>query len=371
MSGALVHEWIAQSGGSEKVLDSFAESYPDADIFCLWNDAPSRYESRLVVETWLAKTPLRRSKALALPLMPLVWRGLRPRRDYDWMLISSHVFAHHARFSGREIPKLAYVHTPARYIWEPELDERGQSLPVRAVAPGLQSLDRRRAGELHAIAANSEFVRARVERCWARESTVIHPPVDVEAIGSVHAWRDHLSDPGEADTLATLGEGYVLGASRFVPYKRLDTVIEVAGALGVPAVIAGRGPDEARLRSIAREAAVPVTFVISPSDQLLYAMYQAAGVFVFPAIEDFGIMPVEAMAAGCPVVTLGIGGANESVTPGVSGFIADDSIGSLVDAAKDAMLLPHAPISSTVSHFSGERFHKEINGWLASSLQSG
>lgn len=99
MAGVLVHEWIERSGGAEKVLDEFVNCYPDADLYCLWNDAPERYSTTDVNESALAATPLRRSKALALPAMPFTWRGLA-NRDYDFALISSHLFAHHATFRG-------------------------------------------------------------------------------------------------------------------------------------------------------------------------------------------------------------------------------------------------------------------------------
>src|SRR5690606_23178144 len=133
-----------------------------------------------VHETWLAHTPLRGHKALALPLMPAVWRSL-PRRDTDWVLTSSHLFAHHARFRGaaREAPRLVYAHTPARYIWAPDLDVRGDSIPARLVSRALMPLDRRRAQEPVAIAANSEFIAKRIALAWEREAEVIYPNVDV------------------------------------------------------------------------------------------------------------------------------------------------------------------------------------------------
>lgn len=314
MVGALVHEWIEPSGGAEKVLDAMVEAFPGSDIFALWNDAPERYPVNSVYESWLAATPLRRHKALALPFLPQTWRRLEAHQSYEWLLVSSHLFAHHARFRGEavDVPKYVYAHTPARYIWTPELDERGAPLAVRSVAAMLKPLDRKRAQEPVAIAANSEFVRRRIQRAWDRDATVIYPPVDVERIQAVEDWRDELSGE-ELSVLESLPGEFILGASRFIPYKRLDLVIEVGQEAGLPVVIAGRGPEEARLRALAESVDVPVYFVISPSDELLYALYQAAVVYVFPAIEDFGIMPVEAMAAGVPVLVGPEGGAVESV----------------------------------------------------------
>ncbi|GAA4415501.1 glycosyltransferase family 4 protein [Georgenia halophila] len=372
MAGAIVHEWIAASGGSEKVLDAMAQAFPDSDIFTLWSDAPDGFPTHHVYESWLSRTTLRYHKALALPFLPVTWRRLTPRRTYDWVLVSSHLFAHHARFVGAAgaLPKFVYVHTPARYIWTPELDSRGSG-PLASVASSyFRRLDRKRAREPHRIAANSEYVRQRILNTWQRDATVIHPPVDVDRIREISDWCHKLS-PMESDVMASVGTGYLLGASRFVRYKRLDLVIRTGQELDIPVVIAGRGPEEARLREIAGTGSVPVTFVNAPSDALLYALYQSAGAFVFPPVEDFGIMPVEAMASGCPVVSLGEGGAKESVRDGVSGVIArDDTVESIAEAAEEALRLRRSSIPETVARFSYARFGQELNEWLSEGTAS-
>lgn len=320
MSGIIVHEWISQTGGSEKVLNAMVDAFPDAEIRCLWNDVhDSRYLGRTVRESWLARTPLRRSKALALPFMPGAWRNCEPG-DYDWALVSSHLFAHHVTFADQpdDFRKYVYVHTPARYIWSPELDTRGNGLLPRLMSPALRALDRRRAQEALSLAANSEYVRRRIQRAWDRDSEVIYPPVDVARMQSVKRWADELSEVERA-VLEQLPNFFVLGASRFIAYKRLDLVIKIAEASDLPVVLAGSGPEERPLREQAAQATVPVHFVSDPSDTLLYALYEAASVYVFPAIEDFGIMPVEAMALGTPVVVRAIGGGSETVVDGVTG----------------------------------------------------
>lgn len=319
MAGILIHEWLARHGGSENVFEALSGIFPDAERFCLWNDSDGRFEG--VHETVLARTPLRRSKAAALPFMPTVWRHL-PRRDADWVLCSSHLFAHHARFRGpaRDAPKLVYAHTPARYIWTPELDGRGEGALARAVAAGLRPLDRRRAAEPVSIAANSAFVARRIADAWEREATVIHPPIDVTAFAAA---AGELT-PGERATLDALPSEFLLGVSRFVPYKRLDRVIAAGAAAEIPVVLAGSGPDEARLRSIAAEQHEHVVFVHDPSFAVLRELYRRALMLVFPAIEDFGIMPVEAMATGTPVVASAIGGTAETVVDGVTGALVHD-----------------------------------------------
>ncbi|MDQ1075608.1 MULTISPECIES: glycosyltransferase [Microbacterium] len=363
--GLLVHEWIAPAGGSENVLEAMARAFPAADVQCLWTDAPDRLADRRVAETWLARTPLRRSKALAAPFCLPTWRTLRPR-DIDWMLVSSHLFAHHARQRGAgDVAKYVYVHTPARYVWTPEFDPRGQGPAVRAVAPLFQAVDRRRAREPLAIAANSAFVRDRVAACWGRESVVIHPPVDVATIADVPRWEPDLT-AAERRQLASLPRPFILGASRFTSYKRLDLVIDTADRLGIAAVLAGRGPDENSLRQRAARSRVPVTLVISPSDALLRALYRDASTLVFPAIEDFGIIPVEAQALGTPVVTGPLGGQVETYTDGVSGVTAASvDPADLADAARRALALPAFDGPATTARFSSDVFEERIRDFVS------
>ncbi|MFW7414193.1 glycosyltransferase [Demequina sp. SO4-18] len=362
MNGVLVHEWIAQSGGSENVLEAMSTIYPDADIVCLWNDSRDRFPPHRLHETWLARTPLRRSKAAALPLMPATWRRLRPA-EHEWALISSHLFAHHAYSAEPELERFVYVHTPARYIWSPELDARGAGLPARVASAPFKRIDRRRAHDGARFAANSEFVRKRIAQSWGVDARVIHPPVEVEVIQS-RDWAETL-DTQERVVLDSLPESFVLGASRFIPYKRLDLVIRTGEVAGLPVVLAGKGPEYDRLRRRALAAAVDVRFVIAPSDALLRALYARARLFVFPAIEDFGIMPVEAMAAGTPVVAQRIGGAAESVVPGVSGalttFASDAEIAQAVSAA---MAVERSAARAHALRFSRARFDADIRQWV-------
>jgi glycosyltransferase involved in cell wall biosynthesis len=366
VTGVLVHEWIAQDGGSENVLQAMGDVFPEAPVVCLWNDSVGRFDETRVQESWMARTPLRRSKALSLPLMPLSWRLLRDR-GYDWALISSHAFAHHARFRGAPdgFRRLVYVHTPARYVWTPGLDARGDRLSARLASRVLQPLDRRRAREGAEFAANSRYVRDRIRGAWGVEAQVIYPPVEVERIQAVEVWASELN-AAETAILEALPDGFVLGASRFIPYKRLNEVIAVGEATGRPVVLAGRGPSRAALMERAGQATVPVHFVDSPSNALLYALYQRTAVYVFPAVEDFGIMPVEAMAAGAPVLARAEGGAAESTVTGSTGaLISFSSAAEMREGVEVALATDRESRLRRATKFGAVRFRKEIADWVA------
>ncbi|MEP6560874.1 MAG: glycosyltransferase [Nakamurella sp.] len=369
--GVIVHEWIEQTGGSEKVVDSIAKLLPGTDIVCLWDNAPGRFAGHSVAESVIARTPLRGRKALSTPVAPASWRG-RLNNDYEWAIVSSHQFAHHVSFRGQQadFEKYVYVHTPARYLWNPELDPRGQALPVRALAPALRRIDRRRAAEAHSIAVNSEAVQQRVAMSWERSSVVVYPPVEVATIAAHGDWTGFLG-PSELAVLHSLPAEFLFGASRLVSYKRLDDVIALGAATGLPVVLAGAGPELARLRAQAEAQCVPTVFLGRVSDVLLYSLYQRAVAYVFPAIEDFGIMPVEAMAAGAAVLASNAGGTAESIVDGVSGVLCDFRSPADCVAAVDRLSgLSPAAARRRAQLFSTERFTEAFLNWISPPVAS-
>lgn len=364
-NGIIVHEWIERIGGAERVVDEFAGLHPDADVLTLWNDHPDRYAPGRVHETVLARLPHRGRKVLALPAMSPVWRTaprLLGRRD--WALVSSHLFAHHVRVPGVDLDRLfVYAHTPARYIWESGLDERGRSVPVRACAPFFRWLDRRNGGRLRRLAVPSAFVRERVGRAWGADAEVIHPPVDVARIRA-GAGRSATLDDRERAVLTSMPEDFLLAASRFVPYKRIDVAIAAGAATGRAVVVAGHGPDEGRLRALAAASRAEVRFVIAPSDDLLACLLDRAAVFVFPAVEDFGIVPIEALAVGTPVVVADRGGTRESVSDRSGVRVPDHDASTLRDAVERAVRLDPADCRRDAEWFDSARFRREVTGWM-------
>jgi glycosyltransferase involved in cell wall biosynthesis len=175
----------------------------------------------------------------------------------------------------------------------------------------LRAVDVRMSQHVHSYAANSSEVQARIRRFWGRGARVVNPPVDVDYFSSAPAaQRDQ-------------PRSYLLGVGRFVGYKNFDLIIEIADAARMPLVIAGSGPDEARLRRLAAKSTTPVTFEIQPSRERLRELYWGARALLFPVHEDFGLIPIEAQACGTPVIGLKRGGLLETVVDGSTGALVD------------------------------------------------
>jgi glycosyltransferase involved in cell wall biosynthesis len=214
---------------------------------------------------------------------------------------------------------VSYVYTPLRYAWDLDVYLAGSSLPAAAriaavlLRPMLQRWDRATAKRPDVLVAISETVRSRILALWSRESEVIYPPVDTSGI-----------------PLSARDDGFLLVASRMLAYRRLDLAIDAANRLGRELVVAGEGPEERRLRAMAGPT---VRFLGHVSRPTLVDLFSRCHAYVVPGVEDFGIAPVEAMAAGKPVIGLGKGGVAETVLDGVTGVLFDQpSVDSLCNA---------------------------------------
>jgi glycosyltransferase involved in cell wall biosynthesis len=248
------------------------------------------------------------------------------------------------------------------------MDARGAGSLARAGSAILRPLDRHRAAEATKVAGISEFVKQRIADAWNVHADVIYPPVETSYLQGTPDWRTRLTGD-ELAMVDSLPAEFILGASRFIPYKRLDLVIDAGERSGFPVVLAGGGPERARLASRAGEAKVPVTFVDDPSNPLLYALYQAASVFVFPPVEDFGIMPVEAMALGTPVVAAWAGGSAETVIEGVSGVhFEGETPADIARAIQEAMDLSGDDCRRASLRFSRETFNAAFGSWMQASI---
>jgi glycosyltransferase involved in cell wall biosynthesis len=228
----------------------------------------------------------------------------------------------------------------------------------------LKPIDRHFAKTSTSLVANSTFTQAAIERFWGLKSEVINPPISAKAIGKSVVDASNLSSD-EFQILESLPDEFVLGASRFVEYKELEKVLEVALWGNLPAVIAGAGPLEKFLRHSAQEMGVKAIFVIRPSDQLLYQMYKKALVYVFPALEDFGIMPLEANAAGTPTFVRSIGGTLDSLEDGVNGFSVDFASKTDVKRALGELTkISRTACSGHAMRFDDVVFIEKIKTWV-------
>lgn len=359
---AIVQEWLASRAGSEKVFEAMAGTYPEADLYALTWDRRAEFDfgGRPVTTTFLDRSrTLRDRRALSLPLMPLAWRTIDVRDEYDVVVSSCHAFAREFP-PARTAAHFCYVHSPLRYAWVPEIDGRTRrGVPGASLAfAGLRWFDSRTVEGVDHFAANSTTVRDRIRECYDRDSVVIHPPVDTE-----------FYTPAEG----VVERSGVLAVSRFIPYKRVDLAIEAAAAAGVPITVAGSGPEESALRRLAADVGAEATFEISPSDERLRELYRHASALVFPANEDFGIVPVEAQACGTPVVSLDVGGTRDTVVQGETGVrVEHQSVSDFADAIRHLVDTPPADgaCRANAELFSAACFSSNLTSWVSEHTES-
>ncbi|MGQ4617278.1 glycosyltransferase [Nocardia sp. R7R-8] len=310
---AVVHERFTEYGGSEAVVGEFARTWPGARVFAPIVDpaaAPAIAHPPwdTVETTWLSRAHAATGRRSHAPLLPLVPRELRrlPLRDgFDAVVVSHHAFAVQAALAT-DVPVVAYVHSPARWAWDPAFRAREAGGPVgRAALAALGVLARR--SELAAVpritrvVANSRAVADRVRDWWGATATVVNPPVRLDRFAP---------DP------SVPREDFLLFAGRLVPYKRPDLAIRAAQRCGSRLVVVGDGRYRRHLEAM---AGPETTFLGAATDDVLVDMYRRCRAVLMPGVEDFGIVPVEAMACGAPVLAVGAGGALDSVIPGLSG----------------------------------------------------
>ena len=306
MRVALVHDWLTGMRGGERCLEVFCELFPDADLFTLLH-IPGRVapqiERHRIVASFLQNMPAAHTGYRHyLPLMPAAVARF-DLRGYDLVLSSSHCVAKGAH-PGRGALHICYCFTPMRYVWDRYDDYVGPGVGLAtrmlmpAVAPALRAWDRAASRRVHHFVAISEHVRDRIRRCYGRDAIVIYPPVDVQ--------RFEVAD-GD-------GEDYYLVVSAFVPPKHVDLAILASNTLRRRLIVVGMGPEEQRLRAMAGPT---VEFLGWRDDAEVAQLYRRCRAVLFPGCEDFGIVPLEAMAAGRPCSRSGrVGPWKRSCRPG-------------------------------------------------------
>ena len=352
MKVALVHDWLTGLRGGERVLEQLCLLYPAADIFTLvhvpGSSGPIIGRHRITA-SFLDRLPKAQYRNY-LPLFPAAIESL-DLRGYELVVSTSHAVAKGCR-PQKGATHVSYVHTPMRYVWDqfdayfgPGRAGVVTRLAAHAVAPYLRSWDVRSTARAQGLVANSRFVEGRIRRFWNRETdAVVYPPVDT----------------GRFVPAAEGPDDYALMVSALVPYKRIELAVRAFSQLKRPLWIAGDGPELSRLRALAGDS---VRFLGSVASEALPGLYARARFFVLPGEEDFGIAPVEAQAAGRPVLALGRGGALETVIDGETGaFFAEPTVESLIEgvAAIDRLQADPARIRAHAERFDVRRFGPEL-----------
>jgi glycosyltransferase involved in cell wall biosynthesis len=301
MRVALIHDWLTGVRGGERCLSAFVALYPDADIFTLLHvpgATSQEIDARVAQTSFLQRIPAsRRFYRHLLPLYPFAVRGFN-LDSYDLVISLSHAAAKNVTIRNPHTIHLCYCFTPMRYVWDQSYEYFGRLTPVLwPMLRALREWDRRGAEQVSRFIAISEFVAARIRCFYGKDADVVYPPVDTSWI-----------KPRE-DGRFTQGEAF-LYAGALVPYKKPDLVVEAFNQIGEPLWIVGSGPEEKRLRKIAKSN---IHFFGQVPDAELAQYYLHCRALIFPGTEDFGLVPVECMAAGRPVIGTYDGGLCESV----------------------------------------------------------
>jgi glycosyltransferase involved in cell wall biosynthesis len=350
---AVVHEWLTVPGGSEQVVLELLAMFPQAELFTSIYDPtpwPAQITDRPVHASYLNRIPgARRHYQKLLPLMDRAYRAF-DLTDFDLVLSSSHACAKNVRVP-RGALHVCYCHTPMRYAWEEGFLEGEQvgGLIGLALPPLLKRLRREDlagAASPDVFVANSRHVAERIERYYGRTAEVVNPPVDVEHFLGL-ARRP--------------GDRYVV-FGRVVPYKRVDIAVAACAQLGVGLEVAGDGRALSTVRAGAAQAG-GIEFLGRVGERERDELLSGARALLFPGEEDFGIVPVEAQAAGVPVIAYGVGGASETVLDGRTGVLfGEQSAAALARAIErfEGLRLREEEIRANAARFGRERFRREM-----------
>lgn len=392
MKVALVHDYLHEFGGAERVLLALSEIWPEAPIYTAFysrcSSAWERFREKDIRASWFHFLPY--ASKLASPLRflaPLVWNSFNFSK-YDVVISSANWYVTKGLRKGSKTIEVCYCHTPPRYLYGYRTSvqwRRYWSVRVYGEIVGhfLRMYDFRAAQRVDFFVANSKNVAARIKKFYRRESEVIYPPVEIPQMpGSSHVSRRFRDDTADLKSLSAVSSNtsrsesaYYLVVSRIVGGKGLKLAIKVANRLKVPLKVVGRpagwGAAGKKLRELAGES---VEFLGEVSDEKLVKLYAGAKAFLATAEdEDFGITPVEAMAAGVPVVAFKGGGYLESVVPGKTGvFFGDYSVESLVSAMRclDKMKISSEACRRQAKKFSKGRFKREMKEFVGECVVS-
>ena len=347
MRVALIHYWLVGMRGGEKVLEALGELFPQADIYCHVCDRDQISEQlrkHTIRTTFIQRLPrAKRYYQRYLPLMPLALEQI-DLRDYD-LVISSESGPAKGIIARPDAMHICYCHTPMRYVWDMYNDYLRDSgmlsrALMRPLLHYLRMWDVTTAARVDQFVANSKFVSQRIQKYYRRSSRVIHPPVDTNNFA-----------PGDSI------DDFYLAVGQLVPYKCMDLAVEAFNRMRKPLIVIGGGQ---QLKGL-RERAGPTVEVLGwQSSETIQDHYARCKALVSPGVEDFGMVPVEAMASGRPVIAVNRGGAVETVVDGVTGVLFDEqTVPGLIDAVERFEALA-ASFSTAAIREHAERFDRAV-----------
>ena len=361
MKVAIVHDWLVTNAGAEKVLKAILEIYPEADIFSLV-DFLSNEDRKEILNSKFAKTSFIQILPFAkkhfrnyLPLFPKAIESL-DLGGYDLIISSSWAVAKGVRTSKNQL-HICYCHTPIRYAWDLYKEyTKNLSQPkkflVQLTLRYIRKWDLETVDRVDFFIANSAFVKKRIQKTYNRDAKVIYPPVDTKKF---HIYEDK--------------EEFYLTASRLVPYKKTKLIVEAFNAMpNRKLVVIGAGEE---YESILKISESNITILGYQEDNVLVDYMQRAKAFVYAAVEDFGIVPIEAMACGTPIIALNDGGTAETVIDGVNGVhFEKQSVKDIVNAVDrfEQMIFDPKTIAKTAQKYNKKRFQQEIQKFIKSKI---
>ncbi|MGB1288401.1 MAG: glycosyltransferase [Aggregatilineales bacterium] len=358
MKLALVHDWLNQIGGAEDVLATLVAQYSDSPIYTgLYapDIMPDFYRDWQIKTLWIDKLPgIHTHHQPYLPVYAPAWSGL-DLSEYDMILSNKSGFCHFLKFDPQTTVHVCYCLAPTRYVWQ--LDAyiareglgKAIELALRPLISQLKRADYNAAQRVTHFIAISTEIQERIKTYYDRDSVIIFPPVDTSRFQPVP--QDEVED-------------YFLIVSRLIPYKRIDLAVQAATRLGLPLKIGGKGRDMERLREMAGET---VEFLGYVPDEDLPGLMARSKAFIFPGLEDFGITPVQAEAAGRPVIAYRGGGALDTVVPGITGEFFDemtvDSLAAVMQSFNESRYDP-TQIRQHALKFDTEVFNQQIDSFM-------
>ena len=351
MKIALVHDYLNQYGGAERVLETLAKIFPDAPIYTLFYDKDktlSRFDGRIRGTSFLDSKIVANNHRLFIPLMPAAASWMNLKEEYDLIFSSSAGFGKGISYHPKTL-HIAYCHTPLRYAWESDRYFNWNSFWKLVSAPVfwyLRKWDLRAAQKPEILIANSRYIAGKIKDYYKRDAEVIYPPVDLKVF-----YRDKKVKKG----------GYFLAVGRMLPYKRFDLVIQAFNRLNLPLLVAGDGPELENLKKISKSS--KIHFLPFTAEAELRTLYNGAEAVVFPQTEDFGLVAAETQACGTPVIAYSRGGAREIIKDEETGILFNNqTVDDLIMAVKKFQIkkFDSKTIRASALRFSENKFKKAI-----------